>query len=285
MESNIYLRDFKFPGGEVHVQLDLEKVAKAGSVQFLPAVIKSSDDIMKLIMTTDALRRAGFQDIILLMPYVPYARQDRVSEIGEPLSIAAFAKIINSLKFLSVLVWDAHSDVATAVIDNCKSVPQYRLVDSVLGPKQKDYVLVSPDAGARKKIDKLAQLWQSEVIYCDKVRDTKTGKILYTHVPDIDEKIIEGKGFLIVDDICDGGRTFTELAKVLQAKNPDHWIDLYVTHAILSQGLSTFKGLIDNIYTVNCWYTPAEVAAFNKVNTTQIHLLDPTTTGPTTPGA
>jgi ribose-phosphate pyrophosphokinase len=61
---------------------------------------------------------------------------------------------------------------------------------------------------------------------------------------------VRDHNFLIVDDICDGGRTFIELAKVLRPLTNGS-IFLYVTHGIFSQGLDVFKGVIDHIYTAN----------------------------------
>ena len=71
----------------------------------------SADDVMTLVMISDALRQMDVKEILLTMPYVPYARQDRVCNPGEAFSIKAFSRIINSLEFSSVVVYDPHSDV------------------------------------------------------------------------------------------------------------------------------------------------------------------------------
>jgi ribose-phosphate pyrophosphokinase len=81
-----------------------------------------------------------------------------------------------------------------------------------------------------------------------------TGNITATKVDSNTSTFVgSNKRFLIVDDICDGGRTFTELAKVLK-KWTDMPVDLYVTHGIFSKGMSVFDGLIDNIYCANPWF-------------------------------
>ncbi len=112
----------------------------------------------------------------------------------------------------------------------------------------KDVILVSPDAGANKKVLDFAKYWKfSEVVRADKVRNVLTGKIESTKVY---SSHVSSKDFLILDDICDGGRTFIELAKELR-KLTDGKIYLYVTHGIFSAGMDVFDGLIDKIYVSN----------------------------------
>ena len=85
------------------------------------------------------------------------------------------------------------------------------------------------------------------MVRADKIRSTDTGEITGTVVY---SEHIGSKDFLIADDICDGGRTFIELAKVLRPLT-DGKIYLYVTHGIFSKGLDVFEGLIDGVYTAN----------------------------------
>ena len=97
-----------------------------------------------------------------------------------------------------------------------------------------------------KKIRKCVTTETIEVVECSKLRNINTGEIRGTKV--------HSTGFLnhdcvIVDDICDGGRTFIEIAKVLKQKGAGK-IKLYVTHGIFSKGLDVFDGLIDEIYTM-----------------------------------
>jgi ribose-phosphate pyrophosphokinase len=115
-----------FPGGEVHVTVDNITIGTE-RIQ-IHADLFSSDDIMELMMVTNAIKVQwpGYQ-IELVMPYIPYARQDRVGLQGEALSIKVFADFINSQNYVSVEVWDAHSDVALALIDRVTNVGQYEL--------------------------------------------------------------------------------------------------------------------------------------------------------------
>jgi ribose-phosphate pyrophosphokinase len=177
-----------------------------------------------------------------------------VSVPGEALSIKVMADLINSQNYANVEIWDPHSDVTTALINNLTVVEQHELASTIPDIDWANTILVAPDAGAAKKIYKLAAIRGSEVITAYKVRDPVTGNITATKVDSNTSTFVgSNKRFLIVDDICDGGRTFTELAKVLK-KWTDMPVDLYVTHGIFSKGMSVFDGLIDNIYCANPWF-------------------------------
>ena len=251
-----------FSGGEVGVKFDEvdDLIHNMSNDFFIKADLKSASDLIELIMVTDAIRRLrGHQspDITLEMPYVPYARQDRVCAPGEAFGIKVLCDIINAQNYKSVHIWDPHSDVTTALLNNVTVMEQYMLFDLYYNPNfQEDTplpgadntVLVSPDAGANKKTFKFAQeLGIDKVVRADKIRDVSNGKILETIVY---SGHIGDKNFLIIDDICDGGRTFIELAKVLRPRTSGK-IYLYVTHGIFSQGLEPFRGLIDGIYCPN----------------------------------
>lgn len=115
----------KFPGGEVKVNINVgSKDAEYGieSVE-VSASLQTSDDIIALLLATDALRRHYPRaELDLILPYIPYARQDRPCVNGEALSIAVMANLINSCGFSTVEVIDSHSDVAPALIRNCKII-------------------------------------------------------------------------------------------------------------------------------------------------------------------
>ena len=255
--KSIPIQSFKFPGGEVSVRIDTTVVPSSISeYAFIDADIRSSDDLMELLMLTDAVRREFPEvELGLMMPYLPYARQDRVMVPGESLSIKVIASIINAQNYTWVKVWDAHSDVGVALLDRCVNVSQYELVKTVGSlnfPTPKDTVIVSPDAGAEKKIFAFAkELGFENVVRAGKVRDVSSGKITGTEVYVPEPALYKtDKDFLIVDDICDGGRTFIELAKKLRPMTAGK-IKLLITHGIFSKGIEVFDGIIDEVLVIN----------------------------------
>ena len=120
----------------------------------------------------------------------------------------------------------------------------YQTKDASIPPEVKNAVLVAPDAGAIKKVLKVAQVTGLPMVRADKIRDVNTGAITETVVY---SDHIKDKSFLIVDDICDGGRTFIELEKVLRPLT-DAYVYLYVTHGIFSKGLEPL-GCFNKVYT------------------------------------
>ncbi len=240
---------FIFPGGEVSVKLDCNYIDNDVEIT---ANLQSPKDIIELLMVTDALRQINNKvKIDLILPYVPYARQDRVSVPGEAFSIKVFSNLINSQNYENVVVWDPHSFVTPALINNVVVIPQEDFVVNIDGINWKNTILVSPDAGALSKVFKSAgRIPVVQVVTATKIRDSHTGKITETKV---DMQYNTTKDFLIVDDICDGGRTFIELAKVVKPFTSGK-VNLYVTHGIFSKGLGVFDGLIDNIYCANPWF-------------------------------
>jgi len=136
--------------------------------------------------------------------------------------------------------------------------------------------LVSPDAGALKKIFDIAAKFKINFIQASKHRDLKTGNITSTEIPDLQQ---EGdQKYVIVDDLCDGGRTFIELAKVIREKRKNTTgvtkIYLVVTHGVFSAGLKPFKGIIDKIYTTNSYREINSMNEFGMYNERYLYLVE-----------
>lgn len=239
-------KSFNFPVGEKHVRIDYEHVTGPVSIVF---EFEKNEDIIELLLVCDALKQSKVHIRQLIMPYVPFCRQDRVAVPGECFSLKVFAKLINDLQIPRVLVTDPHSDVLTALIDNCVVVKQWEIFLPILKTK-KDFWLISPDAGALKKTYELASKLPSfnGVVECSKKRNVTDGKI--TGVVVHNTTSLKDENCIIVDDICDGGRTFIEVAKALRRKHCGKII-LCVTHGFFTKGLEVFDGLIDEIYTRN----------------------------------
>lgn len=263
--KNIPFVSFTFSGGEQHVKIDSDAV-RFNQCFTIHATLTSSAEVVKLMMVTDALRRATVNaEINLNMPYIPYARQDRVCNPGEALGIRVFCDLINSLEFNKVRVLMPHSDVATALLNNVDETLHQERWDSfvslhILPSDQKKLVIVSPDAGAMKRTLKFAQVYNqgtgadeylTPVVMADKVRDVATGKITHTtvHVSRSGNEL-EGKTCLIYDDICDGGMTFIKLAEELRFHGATKVI-LAVPHGIFSKGLRELSPQIDQIITTD----------------------------------
>lgn len=243
------MKNWKFPAGEIGVQVE------NADTNNIVCKFKSSDDILKILFEADAMKRYRINpQITLSIPYFPYARQDRVMQLGESHSLRVIADLINSVGFAQVTTADPHSDVVEALVNNLKIIPQYVCaINTIGGGKLADYdYLIAPDAGALKKIYKLAQLYQKPVICAQKTRSVTDGKITGTFISKEDYNSLIGKKALVVDDIGDGMGTFVGLAECIKKNQPEiSQLDVYVTHGIFSKGLDLLAGLFDNVYTYN----------------------------------
>lgn len=261
-EPVVNLNSFTFNGGEESVRLGFPY--RRGEEHFtITAALTTSAEIMQLALITDAIRRkCDKPNITLNMPYIPYARQDRVCNPGEALGIRVFCDMINAMQFDTVRVLMPHSDVASALLNNCDEL-RYEVnweafVESkISNTDRRSLTIVSPDAGAMKRTLKFAQNYNNKVtpfepahvIMADKVRDVMTGQITSTVVHATREQV-EGETCLIYDDICDGGMTFIKLAEALRNLGAKKII-LAVPHGIFSKGLIEIAKVIDQIITTN----------------------------------
>lgn len=257
------VHQWKFPGGEIGVKVyspaenDLYHINWKG--------IPTSDDLMVLLQTVDALSLAGIasEKIAVYIPYLPYARQDRACHEGESFSLDVFCQVLGTIedKIGMICVVDPHSEVSQNLLtywfgDKLWIVPQH-LAAGML-PKY-DWI-IGADAGSAKKAALVQPL--ASHLYLTKTRED--GKVT-VHVKEEDVELIRGTA-CIVDDICDGGATFIAAAKALLLRQPHMTkLDLYVTHGIFSQGVDKLLELFDNIYCLNLMSADPEVAQKVKV--------------------
>ena len=251
-----------FPGGEVYLK----------EIHFPPtvyvdratiwAVILDSDGFFALAQLKDYLDRNHIgrpRHVTLKLPYLPYARQDRVKPgvvANQSLSLKVFCNMLNSLNFDEVILTDPHSTVGPALVNNAQVITRAQIVghrfrygQSFKRFNPKTAVLVSPDAGALQATLDIAQALKVEnpVLIGSKQRDMATGNITGTALLSTQDTPPKSHYF-VFDDICDGGRTFTELAKAIRHRDPKAAsINLYVTHGLFSKGKEELELHFDEI--------------------------------------
>jgi ribose-phosphate pyrophosphokinase len=267
----------KFPDGQQSLRLiesgydTFDSLKKNQHGIIIESRLNDFRDLEIIICATQALKEVGVQKIRLYIPYCIGARSDRkFMEGGMNYVKHVIAPIINSQGYEKVIILDPHSDILEACINNFEKRDNTKLVRWSLS----DYFLskgfetwshknfddirfVSPDAGALKKVFNVAESigYKGEVIIASKHRNLETGKIDFTDVP------LNGTNptddFFIFDDICDGGRTFIEIAKVIKShvwssdEKFQGKIYLVVTHGIFSAGLLELSKWFECIYTTN----------------------------------
>jgi ribose-phosphate pyrophosphokinase len=240
--STIKFKLVNFPDSQPHVKIDMDSVA--GLPRHEPVSIVSrmanANDLLLILFVKNALDYLEFERVQLNVSYLITARMDRVMLEGEPFSLKVIAGMLNQANFQKISIFDPHSEVTTALINRSYAIANHHFVQDALQNYFKTnspahFSLVSPDAGALKKIYKLAAYLQiEEVIECTKERDIKTGALTHFSTTADD---LTGQTCFIVDDICDGGGTFAGNAKMLKEKGAEKVI-LIVSHGIFSKGTS-----------------------------------------------
>ena len=176
---------------------------------------------------------------------------------GEPLSVKVMADQINAQKYHAVHVFDPHSDVTGALVNNINIISNEKFVTKVFDDhlhyrsNNNDFCLVAPDAGALKKATGLAKLLgipNDNFIRASKIRDVKNGELSECNFVGN----VSGKTCVIVDDIIDGGATFVQLANMLRWKKASK-VHLIASHGIFSKGIGL--QFLDKIFitdSINC---------------------------------
>jgi ribose-phosphate pyrophosphokinase len=261
--NSIAHKSFLFAGGEPHIKIGSD--FNAAEPVTITQRINSFNDLGMICITVDALKRMSVKKINLFIPYFPAARQDRVMIPGEPLSVKVYADIINAMALASVTVFDPHSEVTPALLNNCVTISNHGFIKQVIAKIGADVKLISPDGGALKKIYKVSEfLGGAEAVECSKSRDVKTGKLSGFKVYADD---LGGADCLIVDDICDGGGTFIGLAEALKAKNAGK-LYLAISHGIFSKGFDELGKYFEQIFTTD------SIKEVDHDGVTQIKLAD-----------
>jgi len=253
--SDIVFSITTFPDGQPHIRIDATTVKAEWYNEPLRIFtrINHPSDLLLVLFAKNALNYMGFQSVELHVSYLMAARMDRVMVEGEPFSLKVVAQMINMTGFSKVKIFDPHSEVSTALIDKAYAVNNHAFVADAMAHyfeshTRQAYSLVSPDAGALKKIHKLAaHLDEYEVIECSKMRDVKTGVLTGFNTATDD---LVGKTCFIVDDICDGGGTFAGTAKMLKEKGATK-VHLIISHGIFSKG--PVIDFVDEIYTTDSY--------------------------------
>lgn len=295
--SDIKYQISKFPDGQQQVQfkglqIGLIKGYSGFSVNSFKEeiVIKSRlnnfKDLELIICATKSLRNLGIKHIHLYTPYFLGSRSDRKFEEGSNNYLKdVICPIINSLQFESVTVLDPHSDVLEACLNNFKKVDNSGLIRWSLktiynqdgnyqevSDIQDKFILISPDAGANKKIFKVAEQigYTGNIITCSKSRDVD-GKLTKLEIP---VSTIVHKDYILIDDICDGGATFLQIAKTLKPRlHSSNRIFLIVTHGIFSKGFKELNKYFDGIYCTNSYRDVANDEYGEKTNVKQLNVF------------
>lgn len=239
---------------DVKIPAELASILSHASVLNIVASLKCPAGLLGLRYFLDyAEENYTMLKLVLILPYIPNARQDRVNGkdgITNVFSLKSVTKFLKSSSIIKVLVTDPHSQVSEALIDKIEVMSQAVAFKRLQDRYDFEFdVVVSPDAGAIKKATEVSQLTSRPLVIATKKRNPINNEITGTEIIGGD---IKGKHVVIVDDICDGGRTFIALAKILKEQGASK-VTLSITHGIFSYGIEPLQEYIDEVYAYYNW--------------------------------
>ncbi len=229
-----YLNAQKFSDGEVCV--DFTDSVRGKRVYILTSP-NTSDEIMRLMSAIDAAKRAAASEIVAILPYFPYARQDKKDQSRGPIGAKMIANMLESAGVTSIITFDLHADqiqgffeIPVTHIEGKNVFDNY--ISTVIDTN--NAILCGPDAGSGKRVKRMKeQLIKRHGINLSYVMMDKTRK--EANVIDEMEIIgeVTGKDVIILDDMVDTAGTLCKAAEVLIEAGAKS-VRAIIAHGVLS---------------------------------------------------
>jgi len=220
----------RFADNEVFVEIH-ENVRGEDVFVIQSTSYPANDNLMELLITVDALRRASARRITAVIPYFGYARQDRKVGSRTPISAKLVANIITEAGTNRMLTMDLHSGQIQGFfdipVDNLYAAPLFSR-DIHARFAGRDLMIVSPDVGGVARARAIASRLDVELAIIDKRRERAGASEVMNVIGDV-----RGKSCILVDDLVDSGGTLINAAVALKARGAQS-VDVYVTHGVLS---------------------------------------------------
>jgi ribose-phosphate pyrophosphokinase len=228
-----YVNSQKFSDGELCVDF---KNSIRGKRVYLLSSPNSSDEIIKLNLAIDAAKRGASSEIIPILPYFPYARQDKKDQSRGPIGAKVMVEMIEHRGATGIITFDLHADQ----IQGFFNIPVTHLegknvFDSYIASiYNENTILAGPDAGSGKRVKRMKdQLQKYHNIPINYVMLDKTRKEANV----IDEMVIigdvSGKDVIILDDMVDTAGTLCKASEVLLEAGANS-VRAIISHGVLS---------------------------------------------------
>jgi len=227
-----------FPDGEnyLRINLDNESLIEGKEVIIIQSTGPSSSGnqnarLFELFMMIDAVKRMGAEKIVVVIPYLAYARQDKIFRPGECKFSNLILCLIDSMRVDELYVIDVHAPEILEEVQ-CKWInidSMKALADYIKSLNVKDIVVVAPDKGAVERSKAFAKHFGEDVPvdYFEKVRDVKTGEITMSG-----KLSLKNKDVVISDDIIATGGTMAKAIKLSKESGANR-VFAVATHALL----------------------------------------------------
>ncbi len=236
----------KFPDGtsqvwHIKIMEDASKIVRF----VVDWKFENEGEFLPVMQLGQLLRQLYFQDVNLHMEFLPYGRQDKPVTNDSTFALQTFLSLVSKAgSFNHVLTVDAHSKRLPAAFGITNIDPSPRIQEVM--KLARTSLVCYPDKGATLRG---YDLNGASYVCLDKKRNQATGEIEGLEFAHFGGKeIVDNQMILIVDDLCDGGRTFIEAAKLLKGAGAAS-VSLYTTHGIYSKGTQIlFDNGLDRVF-------------------------------------
>jgi len=275
----------QFSNGETRVWIKEKKIEKQVIlVQSLST--PTNENLVEFCLICDALHRGGATEIVAVIPWMGYSKQDKVFRAGEPLSAKVVAQIIQVAHVSQIITMDLHNRATLGFFDcpikELSAKPllieyfRKQIKDKVpnSGPESSEpgsnTVVVAPDAGAVKASTAFAMEIGAPVIYMDKKRDLDTGEV---KVVGMSSSVVR-KDVIIVDDNVFTGSTLLATAKELK-KNGAKTVRVGLTHHLYVEGVQEKieKSEIDEIVVTDTVASKSQISNSQILKSSKLKIL------------
>lgn len=217
-----------FSDGEL--QVSYEESIRGQNVFIIQSTTPPTDNLMELLLMMDAAKRASAKQIIAVMPYYGYARQDRKDQPRVAIGAKLVADMLAVAGANRVMTMDLHADQIQGFFD----VPVDHLYASTIflpylqGLNIPNLTIAAPDMGGSKRANAYAKHLKSEIVICYKQRSKANVVDKMTAIGEI-----EGRNIVLVDDLVDTGGTLAKAADMMMERGALS-VRAMCTHAVLS---------------------------------------------------
>ncbi|WP_104697437.1 MULTISPECIES: ribose-phosphate pyrophosphokinase [unclassified Helicobacter] len=219
----------RFSDGEISVQIS-ESVRGKDIFIIQPTCAPTNDNLMELLVMTDAFKRSSANSINAVIPYFGYARQDRKAAPRVPITAKLVANLMQSAGINRIITMDLHAGQIQGFFD----IPVDNLYGSIIF---RDYIrsknfnnpiIASPDIGGVSRARYFADQLHLDLVIVDKKREKANESEVMNIIGDV-----EGKDVILVDDMIDTAGTMCKAAHVLKSRGANSVMALG-THPVLS---------------------------------------------------
>lgn len=218
----------RFSDGEM--QPVIKQSVRGSYVFLIGSTFQPSDNLMELLLTIDAARRASAGNICAVIPYFGYARQDRKDKPRVPISAKLVATLLEAAGIDRIMTMDLHADQIQGFFDipfdhlKAKAIfiPYFQQQD------MSNVVFASPDMGSVKRARDYAMHFNCPIVICDKYRKRANEVASMTLIGEV-----EGADVIIVDDLVDTAGTLCRAAELVMSKGAKS-VRALATHPLLS---------------------------------------------------